>query len=246
MSSSFAACSSPVFPRPRPGREVLGHQRWNRSHRCWSWRCSGCAQLKSQDVAKLVRVGVRRHLLAGVPLVLLTVTEPSDPRPFPSSSKALTSLMKRCRARFNDDLRWVAVGEWQERGAIHWHVLIGGLAYCRAVRSKTRHLWAGHQRGAFPVEVRKQDFVPLVARYGFGKVFNLHAVGAQGNPVDIGGNVAEYLSKYLSKNDDMRRLPKGAQPVRVSRGQHAWAPGMTLTGIRDEKRRAAKERGGDG
>jgi hypothetical protein len=155
---------------------------------------------------------------------------------------ALTAFTKRCRARFAEDLRWMAVGEWQRRGAIHWHVLMGGVAYCRAVRSKNGHVRSGHSRGAFPNEVRKQDFVPVVSRYGFGKVFNLHAVGAGADPLLVGPSVAGYLSKYLSKNDDMRRLPKGAQPVRVSRGRHAWAPGMTLTGIRDEKRRAAKKR----
>jgi hypothetical protein len=104
-----------------------------------------------------------------------------------------------------------------------------------------RRTFPGHRPEQAGPRVRKErDLRPIVERYGFGAVFNVHAVGVR--PEDTAEEVASYLSKYLTKGEDLARLPKGAQPVRSSRGRNRWAPGHSLTSIRDERRAAARER----
>lgn len=208
--------------------------------RCWSWRCEGCAFLKAKDARRLAALGIEAALTEGLPLVLLTVTEPSEARAFGPSSMALTQLMKRLQARHGNGLRWLAVVEWQARGAVHWHVVIAGLVYRHAWTSPKGRTYPGHPTGQPGQRVRKErDLRPIVERYGFGVMFNVHAVavGGEGTAEEVAG----YLSKYLTKGEDMAQLPRGAQPVRSSRGRNQWAPGHTLTSIRDERRAAARE-----
>lgn len=177
-----------------------------------------------------------------LPLVLLTVTEPPVARTYRESSKALTALLKRLQAHHGGGLRWIGVAEWQQRGAVHWHLIVAGLAYCKTVRvEKTGRRYPGHERGRFDHEVTKErDLRPLVERYGFGPMFDIHAIGTE--PGDTAASLTHYVAKYLTKTDDMVRLPKRAQPVRYSQGRTTWAPGITLTGLRDAKREAARTR----
>lgn len=197
--------------------------------------------MKSKDAARLVALGVALALAEGLPLVLFTVTEPPQAREFRASSAALTQLMKRLQARGGGELRWIGVAEWQGRGAVHWHVVVAGSVYGRAWTSPRGRVYAGHPAEKRGWRVRKEaDLRPIVERYGFGKVFNVHALGV--GEEDPAQDVARYLSKYLTKSADMARLPKRAQPVRSSRGRTQWAPGYTLTGLRDERRDAARER----
>jgi hypothetical protein len=245
-SVSPAACTAPYRPRLTGARVVLGPLGLGDPPvRCWSWRCSGCALLKSRDAQRLATLGIAQAVGDGSSLVLLTVTEPSLPRSFKASSKALTLLMKRLQARAGGGLRWMAVAEWQRRGAVHWHVVIAGLVYTTLVRSKGGRVLPGHSGDAAGHRVRKEaDLRPLVERYGFGPMFEVHAVGVR--PEDSAAEVASYLAKYLTKSEDMARLPKGAQPVRSSRGRNQWAPGYTLTSLRDERRETARERAAAG
>lgn len=235
---SPAACRNLYRPPLVGARKVLGPLGLGDPPvRCWSWRCSGCGFLKAQDARRLVALGIERAFADGLSLVLLTVTEPSVAREFRESSAALTQLMKRLQARFGGGLRWLAVVEWQTRGAVHWHVVIAGLAYGRVWVSPTGRRFPGHPPDRPGVRVRKDgDLRPLVERYGFGPVFNVHALGVLER--DAAGEVASYLAKYLTKSDDMARLPKRAQPVRCSRGRTAWMPGVTLTSLRHERRDA--------
>lgn len=207
--------------------------------RCWSWRCPGCAFLKSKDAERLTKLGIESAQHEDLPLVFLTVTEPSIAREFKPSARALTLLMKRLQDRCGGSLRWIAVCEWQQRGAVHWHVVIAGIVYRRAGTSREGRTFPGHVRAQEGYAFRKEaDLRPIVERYGFGQMLNVHAVGVR--PEDTAAEVASYLSKYLTKNEDMARLPKGAQPVRSSRGRSQWAPGHTLTSLRDERREAAR------
>ena len=243
MSLTSAACRYPVFPYPRPGREIFGSRRWSESHRCWSWRCEGCALLTIQDVRRIIRAGLVAAGLENLPVILLTLTEPSVSRSVSKSSRSLTALMKRLQAQNGGGLRWLAVLEWQRRGAPHWHVLIAGLAYCRATRTKSGRVRAGNRRGSYPFEVRKErDLRTIVLRHGFVQVFNVHAVGTD-DPVLGAGEVAGYLCKYLTKTEDMVSLPKGSQPFRSSRGRNQWARGMSLTSLRKEAAERAMLRG---
>lgn len=200
--------------------------------------------MKAKDATELAARGIALALDEGRPLVFLTVTEPSVARPFSVSSAALTKLMKRLQARFGGGLRWLAVCEWQLRGAVHWHVVVVGLVYGRAWTSEKGKTFPGHPPGQLGARVRKEDDLrEIVERYGFGPVFNVHAVGVAAG--DSASEVARYLAKYLGKGQDMARLPKRAQPVRTSRGRTAWLPGVSLTSIRHERRDAflARTRG---
>ena len=210
---SFAACRHPSYGPRRSSWEVLlphvlpyGHPR-----RCWSWRCEGCALLKSQDARQLIRIGLQHALDDVLPLVLLTITEPSEARNYRESSKALTKLMKGLQARHAGRLRWVAVAEWQQRGAVHWHVLVAGLAYCSKVTiERTGRGYPGHTRGRLEHEVtRGRDVQPLAQRYGFGRMLNIHAVGV--DPSDTAASLTWYVAKYLTKTEDMARLLSGAR-----------------------------------
>lgn len=245
-SVSWASCRFPVYGKRRSSWEPLLPDTlpYGRPHRCWSWRCPGCGALKSNDARSLVRRGIEAALADGLPLILLTLTEATVPRSFGESSRSLTQLMKRIQARFGGGLRWLAVAEWQRRGAVHWHVIVAGLAYRRRVTVRDR-VYPGHPRGGPGYAVRKEaDLRPLIERYGFGPVFNVHAVGVAGS--DHASSLARYVAKYLTKTDDMASLPKGAQPVRTSRGRTQWLPGVTLTGIRDEHRAAYLARQAEG
>lgn len=243
-SYSPATCRYPSYGPRRSSWEIFlpdvlpyGHPR-----RCWSWRCEGCGFLKSKDARSLVRIGLQHALDDGLPLILLTLTEPPEPRGYRASSKALTQVVKRLQARHGGSLRWIGVVEWQQRGAVHWHMIVAGLAFSRTVRNKkTGRVYPGHERGRFTHEVTKYgDLRPLVMRYGFGQVVDVHAVGTR--PDDTACSLATYVAKYLTKTEDMKRLPKRAQPVRYSQGGNQWAPGVTLTGLRDEKREAMRAR----
>lgn len=240
---SPATCINPIRPPRRPSQAPLLASALP-THRCWSWRCPGCALLMAKDVRTLIRQGVNAALTNSDTLVLLTITEHSNPRELSQASKALTALTKRLRAKFNPQLRWISVLEWQQRGAPHFHVLVRGLSYNRAVRARTGAVYPGHERGQ-PGGVRKeQDLRPLIERYGFGPVFEIHAVGVNSDPLSVTLGVAGYLSKYLTKASRYEKLPKGARPVRCSVGRWAWAPGFTLTSLREQAKHVARTRTG--
>jgi hypothetical protein len=240
-ASSPAACRFP-YRRPFTGARVVLRTLPpvpEDEVRCWSWRCPGCAFLKAKDAQRLAKLGIEHAQREQLPLVFLTLTEPTLAREFKDSSKALTLLIKRLQEWCSGTLRWIAVCEWQQRGAVHWHLVIAGMVYRQTGRSGEGRTFPGHPRGQDGHVFRKEaDLRPLVERYGFGRVFNVHAVGVRAD--DTASEVASYLSKYLTKGEDMARLPKGVQPVRTSRGRSQWAPGYTLTSLRDERREAAR------
>lgn len=124
---------------------------------------------------------------------------------------------------------------------MHWHLVVAGLLYTSSWRSPAGRTYPGHGKDRPGHRVRKEaDLRPIVERHGFGAVFNIHAVGVRAD--DTAEEVASYLSKYLTKHEDVSQLPKRAQPVRTSRGRNQWAPGRTLTSLRDERRATARER----
>ena len=189
-------------------------------------------------------MGVVAALAAGEPVILLTLTEPTLARSFGDSSKALTAFMKRLQHRYGGGLRWFAVAEWQRRGAVHWHCLMIGLAYCRPARNGEGRRYLGHPHGAHTWEVRKwADLRPLAVHYGFGRVLDVHAVGVGADAHTAAEDVGRYLSKYLTKIADAHRLPKGARLVRTSRGRNQWVPGLTLTSLSEAAREHARSRG---
>jgi len=76
-------------------------------------------------------------------------------------------------------------------------------------------------RGA---RITKEELQRLAVRYGFGPVLDITQI--QANREDTLGayRVARYLSKYLTKFEEIAEwLPKGRQVVAGSRGKYAWA-----------------------
>lgn len=238
-----SSCPSPTYERLRSASVVFNEGSYYKAHPCRSWRCEWCARLTVQDVRRIIRTGLVSAAVDGLPVILLTLTEPSASRSVHESSRSLTLLMKRLQAQNGRGLRWVAVLEWQKRGAPHWHVLIAGLAYCRSTRTKLGVPRPGHARQRYAFEVTKErDLKPVVLRYGFGRVFEVHAVGAD-SPFSSAPIIAGYLSKYLTKSEAMKSLPRRAQPFKSSRGANQWAAGMSLTSLRREAIDRARLRG---
>jgi len=226
------SCQFPQYGSRRRSREVLLPLAlpYERPNRCKSWRCESCGALKARDARLLIRLGVTHALAVGDPLIFLTLTEDSNARGYRESSRALTQFMKRLQHRYGGGLRWVAVPEWQKRGAVHWHLLIAGLAYPRAVVSRAGRRYPGHARSQYARCVSKRELASLVLHYGFGRVFDVHAVGVGADAGEATAReVARYVGKYLTKQLREGGVPRNGRPVRMSQGRNQWCPGVTLT-----------------
>lgn len=95
-----------------------------------------------------------------------------------SSYKALGVFMRRLRKRFKKNFRYIAVLEFQERGAVHFHVMIWGLPINSILNERSNRFYQSlWQRG----------FVDCISTDGQIKL-------------------AGYLAKYLSKSMSDERL----------------------------------------
>lgn len=76
--------------------------------------------------SKAFRRIVRSNLAGDACPVLLTLTM-RQKLPYPASCKLFTQFIARLRRRYGAAVRYIAVPEFQKRGAVHWHLLIWGL-----------------------------------------------------------------------------------------------------------------------
>jgi hypothetical protein len=190
-------------------------------------------------VADYVRMGLEA-LPAGTRVAFLTVTEGSNFRVPEDHARAFSRLMvdvlrmldasaKSRGEPLSDRPRpYLAVREFQKRGAMHTHTLIAG--------------WT---------RVDIEELRALIKAHGFGRIFNVktYVVGQQGAAVT---NLAAYMAKtfgqYLSKSgrdgDEWQRvvstLPKGLRLVLHS---STWANGATLEGLRHARRPLSQRTG---
>lgn len=114
---------------------------------------------------------VRANLVGAKNPALLTLTMLQE-LPLKSSSKLLTIFFARCRKRFGKQFKYIAVPEFQKRGAVHFHALIWNLPKEKISNERTtreiQRLWCA-------------GFIDLIETDGSPKL-------------------AGYLSKYLSKS----------------------------------------------
>jgi len=147
----------------------------------------------------LFRRIVRSNLVRAEHPALFTLTM-LQILPLKTSSRILTKFIVRCRKRFGKEFRYIAVPEFQKRGAVHYHVLVWGIKKETIEAERTdrtfQHLWAA-------------GYVDCVQTDGSVKL-------------------AGYLSKYLSKAmHDVRLGGEKAyhcsrnvlRPVRASSGE---------------------------
>lgn len=150
---------------------------------------------------------VRSNLKPGVHPALMTLTT-AENEDIEEGYKHFTAFGKRLRKNFGNELVWIAVPEFQKRGAVHFHVLIWGLPskipcvlsrefYTDKTGKKHRKHVCIKGSGC---ERDTRTLAPLWAR-GF-----LDICETDGNT-----RLSSYLAKYMSKAmHDKRLLSKRA------------------------------------
>jgi len=124
---------------------------------------------------------VQANLYKGAPALLtLTMLDILD---YGNAMQCYTAFGQRFRRAYGKDISWIAVAEFQARGAVHFHALVWGLSYDEI-----------HQERA----TRR-----IASIWGHGYVDII--------PTDGSPKLATYLAKYLSKGmSDERTLGKRA------------------------------------
>jgi len=124
---------------------------------------------------------IRANLQKGNP-ALLTLTM-LDILPYADAVRCFTSFGQKARREFGQSFAWVAVAEFQRRGALHFHALVWGLT---------------------PYDVESEKRTRRIQNiWGFGYV---DIAETDGSP-----KLSTYLSKYMQKSmQDVRLLGKRA------------------------------------
>lgn len=117
--------------------------------------------------------------------------------------KAFTYFGQLLRRQFGNDLSWIAVPEFQKRGAVHFHVLIWGLPMnlaCSFSKSMyTDKKGKKHRKHACPIPKlceRRTRRIASVWSHGFADIME-----TDGSP-----RLSSYLAKYMSKAMHDKRL----------------------------------------
>lgn len=102
---------------------------------------------RSSDSVRRAQRGFRRlvraNLVGDAPPAFLTLTL-FQVLPYAASCVLFTAFIARLRREQGQEFRYIAVPEFQKRGALHFHVLIWGLNEYAAKESETRYfarLW---------------------------------------------------------------------------------------------------------
>ena len=133
----------------------------------------------NKSVAR-ARTKVRRLCLTMCCDRLLTLTFRENLEDLDVAWDRFKYFTKLCRAKWGKKFRYVAVPEYQKRGAVHFHIAIAGYMKANVVRKMWRRA-AGRYGGNIDITNPKK----------FGK--------GNWNPKRI----ANYISKYISKNDSV-------------------------------------------
>lgn len=81
---------------------------------------------------------VRSNLIPDQPPALLTLTM-SQNLPYAASSRIFTRFAAKL-SRYHKGIRYIAVPEFQKRGAVHWHIILWGLNEKIQTESETRYI----------------------------------------------------------------------------------------------------------
>lgn len=139
------------------------------------------------------RVNIRRKVLTIQADNLLTLTFRENVTDINDAWKCFHYFVKQMRWRYKDRWRYVAVPEYQDRGAVHFHLAIAGYYH----HSTVRRIWlaAVGQKGG------NIDFSSAKRRYGSNTK----------NPKKIAGYIAKYISKHDSSEFNRRRFSSGGK-----------------------------------
>lgn len=182
--------------------------------------CSGCAVREAWVVGDYIRAGLETQPV-GTWVAFFTLTEPSEFRSVEEHCKSFDGFKRDLWALLGGPKPYVAVREFQKRGAVHTHMLVIG--------------W----KRLDLEEVRK-----VVVAHGYGRIFNVRAMrsGGHAHVKNVAGYMAKTFGGYLSKqgkDEDLYRqamelLPRGYRLVHHSAD---WADGLTLEQVRASRRR---------
>ena len=179
-----------------------------------SLRNGGGATRRNKDKAEMcdavlqkscsrAKVQIRRKCLSLQADRLLTLTFRKNETDIDLAWKKFKYFCTLMRWRYGEDFKYVAVPEYQKRGAVHYHLAVCGYYHYNTVR----RFWArasGDSGGNI-------DFTGIRKRHG----------GSERNPRKI----ANYISKYISKADNVlfnkRRYSSGGK-IEVPQPVYGW------------------------
>jgi len=154
---------------------------------------------------------VRSNLVGDAPPAFVTLTTGAN-LSLETGALCFTQFVKTLRSYVGDSFRYIAVPEFQKRGAIHFHVLIWGLsdelifnetpyvAWCKKSYRQhdlvRRYVDWCFEKSLDPRESRGTRFLQTAWGRGF-----LDIVPTDGSP-----KLAGYLAKYMSKTMSDERL----------------------------------------
>lgn len=162
--------------------------------RCKRWDCPICAPLNAYRHAITVANGCQALVAAGICPTFITITQP----PSVKSAKFAYSILHNQWDKFRNRMTYYA-GRWD--GAPFWYAAFvegqghrGGMPHFHMITSTVPRL---------------ETLRKIVVDSGFG-----YQVDAQRFTTASG--VAWYVSKYSTKADDSKAMPKGFRRVRYS------------------------------
>lgn len=139
------------------------------------------------------RVTVRRKVLTIAADNLLTLTFRENVTDIDDAWKCFHYFIKQMRKRYRERWRYVAVPEYQKRGAVHFHLAIAGYYH----HSTVRRCWlaaVGEKGGNI-------DFSSAKRRFGSNTK----------NSKKIAGYIAKYITKEDSSEFNRRRFSSGGK-----------------------------------
>jgi hypothetical protein len=150
------------------------------------------------------RIAVRRKLLSFSADRMLTLTFKENVTDIDEAWCVFKAFAKKMRKKYPDAFQYVAVPEYQKRGAVHFHVAIKGFYYVNTIRAIWRRCCA-HRGGN----------IDITSPRGFGK--------NSWNPKRI----ANYLSKYITKGDTVsfnRKRYGASRNIEIPEAVTGWLP----------------------
>lgn len=148
------------------------------------------------------RATVRRKALSMMADRMLTLTFRENVEDIEIAWERFKYFSKLMRFRYRDKWQYIAVPEYQKRGAVHFHLAITGYYHIQTIR----RLWA-RAVGQFGGNV------DITSPKKFGK--------KSWNPKRI----SQYISKYIAKNDSVdfnkRRFSSGGD-IQLPEPQKGW------------------------
>lgn len=134
------------------------------------------------------------NLGRGKPPALLTFTM-FEVYGIVSAYKSFSICIQRLRKRFKDSFRYIAVPEFQRRGAVHFHMIAWGLPE-KIIHDEAPYWKREEDIGDMGKIKRGNRYIQNIWQRGFVDCL----------PTDGHSKIAGYLSKYLSKAMSDERL----------------------------------------